>query len=134
MGAVNVLSAKYDNALIALEKSFSVAEVKEIIAESQKEHNKVIEGAKNYIIRMTEEKKEVEEANEQLIKEGEKKINEKLSEQTKENNEKINNLKNSLTKEKAEAEKKLETEKNRLILEKEGLEGKLANFHNKEKE
>src|SRR4051794_9589481 len=52
-GVLNLTETnKADNLRIELEKSFQVNEVKEIIAESQKEHNKVIEGAKNYIIRM----------------------------------------------------------------------------------
>jgi chromosome segregation ATPase len=109
-----------DNLKIELEKHFSVDEVKEIIAESQKEHNKVIEGAKNYIIRMTEEQERLEKSKQEAIEAGKKEANEKLSEQAKESKEKINNLTNDLTKEKSKASSKiaqLETEKSELITE-----------------
>ena len=52
----NSLIPNIDNLKIELEQSFSISEVKEIVAESQAEYLKVIQGVKNYITTMTKEK------------------------------------------------------------------------------
>ena len=52
----NSLIPNIDNLKIELEQSFSISEVKQIVAESQAEYLKVIQGVKNYITTMTKEK------------------------------------------------------------------------------
>lgn len=79
----SAVTTECDNYAIALEKSFSISEVKEIVAESQTEYLKTIQRAKNYLITMDnrreEELKEQETQktkSEQKIAELEKKLKE----------------------------------------------------------
>jgi hypothetical protein len=116
------------------EKFFSIPEVREIIAKSQKEHNKVIEGAKNYIIRMEGEKEKLEKSKQEAIEAGKKEANEELNKEKTTHQKEINNLTTSQAKEKEEIKKTFETEKEKLAREKEELNEKLTNFLNKEQE
>ena len=105
----NSLIPNIDNLKIELEQSFSISEVKEIIAESQAEYLKVIQGVKNYITTMTKEKDSEITRLEEKLKEShsrEKEANSLIQTAKKEKEQNSANFKSELEKEKKLLESK----------------------------